>query len=93
MSFPFSRNRVEMFLSPLSAAVQEACLLSMLRIVADCDEVPPDVMAIVTDLGEFAGRHIRRVSFISILKTLYIIQHCYHSDVINSLHSVVKRRR
>ena len=52
-------------LTAITAAVQEACLLSMLRIVADLDEPPSDVISTVQKLGEFAGRHIRRVSIVA----------------------------
>jgi hypothetical protein len=44
------------------AAVQDASLLAMLRVGADCDEVPLEVTTTVTELGQFSRRHIRRVS-------------------------------
>jgi AP-4 complex subunit epsilon-1 len=50
----------------LPAAVQEACLLSMLRIVADCEEVSPEVIKSVTDAEQGASQYIRRVSFMYI---------------------------
>ncbi|KAJ3565906.1 hypothetical protein NP233_g7346 [Leucocoprinus birnbaumii] len=40
--------------------VQEPCLLAMLRIAADCEEVPKEVMQNVSEAGQNASRHIRR---------------------------------
>ncbi|KXN90161.1 AP-4 complex subunit epsilon [Leucoagaricus sp. SymC.cos] len=40
--------------------VQEPCLLAMLRIAADCEEIPPEVTRIVSEASQNAGRHIRR---------------------------------
>ncbi|KAJ3810385.1 armadillo-type protein [Lentinula aff. lateritia] len=40
--------------------VQDACLLSMLRIAADCSEVSSQVLAAVSKLKEVSGRHIKR---------------------------------
>jgi len=45
-------------------AVQDASLLAMLRIGADCDEVPLEVTTTVTELGQFSRRHIRRADFL-----------------------------
>jgi hypothetical protein len=45
----------------ITATVQEACLLSMLRVTAELDDVPTKTIEIVTELGESAGRQIRRV--------------------------------
>ena len=54
-----------MFLSPFAdlakAPIQEACLLSMLRVAADCDEVPSEVLILVKELGQSSGKHIRNV--------------------------------
>ncbi|KAH7926514.1 ARM repeat-containing protein [Leucogyrophana mollusca] len=47
-------------LSSYAATVQDACLLSMLRVSAECNEVSPDVVDLVTKLSQFSGRHIRR---------------------------------
>lgn len=52
------------FINSLAAAVQDACLLAMLRISVDCIEVPPEVMEAVTQMAQLAGRHIRRVSVV-----------------------------
>ncbi|KAI0797604.1 ARM repeat-containing protein [Abortiporus biennis] len=43
-----------------SAGIQDVCLLTMLRVAANCDEVPTDVIATVRKLQESGGRHIRR---------------------------------
>ncbi|KAL1681789.1 armadillo-type protein [Schizophyllum commune] len=40
--------------------VQDACLLAMLRISAECEDVPGDVLHTVQELARNAGRHIRR---------------------------------
>ncbi|KAJ7647590.1 armadillo-type protein [Roridomyces roridus] len=40
-------------------AVQDACLLAMLRISFECDQVPSEVFSRVKDLSEQSGRHIR----------------------------------
>ncbi|EJD55640.1 ARM repeat-containing protein [Auricularia subglabra TFB-10046 SS5] len=42
-----------------SPAIQEALLLSTLRVVADCDVTPDDVTREVRELASVAGRHIR----------------------------------
>ncbi|KAK7472924.1 hypothetical protein VKT23_001029 [Stygiomarasmius scandens] len=41
-------------------AVQDACLLAMLRVVAECEEVTQDVIETVTTLGQNSKRYIRR---------------------------------
>ncbi|KAJ6602168.1 armadillo-type protein [Mycena sp. CBHHK59/15] len=46
-------------LSSCCLAVQDACLLAMLRISADCEEVPSEVEISVNDLSERSGRHIQ----------------------------------
>ncbi|KAL1669953.1 armadillo-type protein [Schizophyllum commune] len=40
--------------------VQDACLLAMLRIAVECEDVPGDVLHTVQELARNAGRHIRR---------------------------------
>lgn len=45
-----------------TAVVQEPCLLAMLRIAADCEEIPVEVTRTVSETSQSAGRHIRRVS-------------------------------
>lgn len=38
----------------------------MMRIAANCDEMPSDVDTAVTEISQYAGRHIRRVSIMNI---------------------------
>lgn len=45
------------------ASVQDACLLAMLRVAAECDEVPAEIVRNVTSLAEISGRHIRQVCY------------------------------
>lgn len=47
-----------------AASVQDVCLVSMLRISAECDAVPEEVKLAVSGLAETAGRYIRRVCFL-----------------------------
>ncbi|KAH7888611.1 armadillo-type protein [Phlebopus sp. FC_14] len=47
-------------LASYSPSVQDACLLSMLRISAECDDIPEDVTNAARALSQLAGRHIRR---------------------------------
>ncbi|KAF7979870.1 hypothetical protein HWV62_40641 [Athelia sp. TMB] len=42
------------------APVQDACLMSMLRIVVDCEEVPAEVLVLVKELGQNSRRHVRQ---------------------------------
>ncbi|THH15512.1 hypothetical protein EW146_g4974 [Bondarzewia mesenterica] len=43
-----------------SASIQEACLLAMLRLAAECDKIPPEVVEDVKVLNQMSGRHIQR---------------------------------
>ncbi|KAJ7124951.1 armadillo-type protein [Mycena epipterygia] len=43
-----------------SLPVQDACLLAMLRISAECEQVPSEVLICVNDLSKQSGRHIRQ---------------------------------
>ena len=45
----------------LIASVKEACLLAMLRVAADCEEIPEDVKGKVQKASEVSGRYLRRV--------------------------------
>ncbi|KIM91944.1 hypothetical protein PILCRDRAFT_108 [Piloderma croceum F 1598] len=47
-------------LASYAPSVQDACLLSMLRVAADCDEVPPEVLILVKDLAQHSRRHIHK---------------------------------
>ncbi|CAL1705101.1 unnamed protein product [Somion occarium] len=44
----------------LGAAIQDACLLAMIRVSANCSAVPEDVLGTVRKVQEAAGRHIKR---------------------------------
>ncbi|KAF9268806.1 ARM repeat-containing protein [Marasmius fiardii PR-910] len=46
--------------SPLP--VQEACLLAMLRVAAECDHIPENILNIVSKVGEGGGRKLRLFS-------------------------------
>lgn len=46
-------------LALFSPSVQDACLLSMLRLSAECSEVPEEVVQTVQELSQSAGRYIR----------------------------------
>ncbi|KAF7375959.1 Adaptin-N domain-containing protein [Mycena sanguinolenta] len=43
-----------------SLAVQDACLLTMLRVSAECEQVPSDVVIAIRDLSSKSKRHIRQ---------------------------------
>lgn len=64
-----NKNVPYCFLTRWTAAVQEPCLLAMLRIAADCEEIPLEVTKTISEAGQNAGRHIRRVS--QILRSIW----------------------
>ncbi|KAG2078780.1 ARM repeat-containing protein [Suillus decipiens] len=39
--------------------VQDACLLSMLRMSAECDQIPHAISELVTEISQFSGKRIR----------------------------------
>jgi len=43
------------------ASVKEACVLAMLRISSECEEVPEEVIERVKKVAETAGKFLRRV--------------------------------
>lgn len=45
----------------LSASIKEACLLAMLRVAAECEELPSDIIPKVNKAAEVSGKHLRRV--------------------------------
>lgn len=47
-------------LSSYSVSIQDACLLCMIRLAAECDDVPTEVIDTVRKLLERSGRYIRR---------------------------------
>ncbi|KAH9952123.1 ARM repeat-containing protein [Amylocystis lapponica] len=58
-------------LAHYSVSIQDACLLSMIRITVDCDEVPSEVIEKVNGIHDRGGRHIRRRcdQFLDLLKS------------------------
>ncbi|KAG2345684.1 ARM repeat-containing protein [Suillus weaverae] len=40
-------------------SVQDACLLSMLRMSAECDQIPHTVPKLITEISQFSGKRIR----------------------------------
>jgi hypothetical protein len=56
----------EMEAQATTVTVQDACLLSMLRVCAECDEIPDTIPKLVTEISQFSGRLIRNVSMVSI---------------------------
>ena len=46
------------------ASIQEAFLLAMLRLIAECNEVPQSIVEDVTLLSEVSGRYIQRASIL-----------------------------
>ncbi|KAJ8076998.1 hypothetical protein PM082_001421 [Marasmius tenuissimus] len=49
-------------LATCTPPVQEACLLAILRVAAECDHIPQDVSNVVSKVGEAGGRRIRLFS-------------------------------
>ncbi|KAG6920089.1 hypothetical protein DXG01_010157 [Tephrocybe rancida] len=44
----------------LEASVKDACLIAMLRVAAECDNIPSAVIDAVTELGQRSKRHLRQ---------------------------------
>lgn len=63
------------------APVQDACVLSALRIAANCEEIPEIVMANIQDLSRSSGRYIRRVCCVFLGVSLLNLSMC---SVVNS---------
>ena len=49
-----------------AVTVQDTCLLSMLRIAAECDEIPHTIPRLVTEISHFSGTRIRNVSSVAV---------------------------
>ncbi|KAF8070331.1 armadillo-type protein [Lyophyllum atratum] len=47
-------------LTPCHPSVKDACLLAMMRVAADCDDIPLSIIQSVADLGQNSRRHIRQ---------------------------------
>ena len=50
-----------------SAPVKEACVLAMLRLSNECEEVPGEVTERVKKMGETAGKFLREVQLFSVI--------------------------
>ncbi|KAG6812004.1 hypothetical protein H0H92_004969 [Tricholoma furcatifolium] len=51
-------------------SVQDVSLLAMLRVAAECDEVPPAIVDTVTNVGQHSRKHIRQLpDFLIALET------------------------
>ncbi|KAI0333484.1 ARM repeat-containing protein, partial [Cubamyces sp. BRFM 1775] len=46
--------------SAYAASIQDACLVTMLRISSECEDVPAEVVSAVESLRAHAGRHMKR---------------------------------
>ena len=53
------------FIDSTTVSIQEVSILSMMRLAAECDKVPPEVVSDVQHLKSISGRHISRVSILS----------------------------
>jgi len=57
-----SRDDVDIGLTyTRSASVKEACVLAMLRLANECEEVPEEVIERIKKMAEIAGKFLRRV--------------------------------
>jgi len=56
-----------------SASVQEVILLTMMRLAAECQKIPPEPISDVQHLKSISGRHISRVCVLSTLLSLALI--------------------
>jgi hypothetical protein len=50
----------------VAVTVQDTCLLSMLRMSAECDQIPHTVPKLVTEIFQFSGKRIRNVSPVAV---------------------------
>ncbi|KAG2148535.1 armadillo-type protein [Suillus cothurnatus] len=58
--------------------VQDACLLSMLRMSAECDQVPHTVSELVTEISQFSGKRIRN-------RCNLFLTYCGQRDVLTGI--------
>jgi AP-4 complex subunit epsilon-1 len=58
--------------------VQDACLLSMLRMSAECDQVPHTVSELVTEKSQFSGKRIRN-------RCNLFLTYCGQRDVLTNI--------
>ncbi|EGO25573.1 hypothetical protein SERLADRAFT_437300 [Serpula lacrymans var. lacrymans S7.9] len=71
-------------LSLYAAAVQDACLLSMLRLCAECSQVPDDVIVSTKDILQLSRRHITRrcEQFLNLSSQRHVL-----TEIISKAHS------
>ncbi len=70
ISYPGPCSLRRFFFPPTSidraaVSIQEVSILSMMRLAAECHKVPPEVISEVQHLRSISGRHISRVSILS----------------------------
>lgn len=60
----FVRNRCCILLNAIStfvAIVQEPCILAMIRVSADCDEIPPNIRDVIGGISQTGSHVVRNV--------------------------------
>ena len=55
------------------ASVKEACVLAMLRLSNECEEVPQEVIERIKKVAETAGKFLRRVWWSSVFPDISLI--------------------
>ena len=55
------------------ASVKEACMLAMLRLCNECEEVPEEVIERVKKVAETAGKFLRRVWWLLVVTKVPLI--------------------
>ncbi|KAJ3554475.1 hypothetical protein NM688_g3093 [Phlebia brevispora] len=70
-----------------NAAIQDACLLSMIRLIAACEDIPESAVAIARKVQEQSGRYIRRrcEQFLNLSHSRTIVQHIVSKSKSSSL--------
>ncbi|KAG1829061.1 armadillo-type protein [Suillus variegatus] len=58
--------------------VQDACLLSMIRMSAECDQIPHAILKLVTEISQFSGKRIRN-------RCGLFLTYCGQRDVLTSI--------
>ncbi|KAG1881413.1 armadillo-type protein [Suillus tomentosus] len=58
--------------------VQDACLLSMIRMSAECDQIPHTILKLVTEISQFSGKRIRN-------RCGLFLTYCGQRDVLTSI--------
>lgn len=55
------------------ASLKEACVLAMLRLSNECEEVPEEVIERVKKVAETAGKFLRRVCWFSVVADISLM--------------------